>query len=182
MLPYFVKTGRERNLCKCAGWSVLGVEVTNHQRPTGSDRLRLLGSQTQDRGAQAYSPEEIELLVSERYDSGLLDDSKRQMLRNTLRFRELTAHQVMIHRTKLAAAPKDSSVQYLMDKAVESGYSRIPLYNESIDDIVGFVHVKDLLHLYVQGEEDSRQIVRDVIYVSETLPATDVWQKLSSSK
>lgn len=104
------------------------------------------------------------------------------MLRNAFRFRELTARQVMLHRTKLVAAPMGSSIVELMDQALESGYSRIPIYRDSIDDVVGFVHIKDLFRLHVEGKDEIQPIMREVVYVPETLPVVDVWEKLSSRR
>lgn len=144
--------------------------------------LKLLDRQTGDKAGQAHSPEEIELLVTESHESGLLEDSERQMLRNAFRLRDLTARQVMIHRTRLTAASVDSSIMEIMDLAIAAGFSRILLFRESIDDIVGFVHVKDLFRLHVQNRDDLKTIIRDVVYVPEMLPAADVWEKLSSSR
>jgi putative hemolysin len=149
---------------------------------SGSLILRLLGRGDNDASSRAHSPEEIELLVTESHEGGALADSERQMLRNAFRLRELTARQVMLHRTKLVAAPMDSSILFLMNQSIESGYSRTPIYRESIDDIVGFVHVKDLFRLHVEGEESIESIIREVVYVPETLPVADVWEKLSSRR
>lgn len=150
---------------------------------SGALLLRVLGHERLDAGAQhVHSPEEIELLVTESHESGLLDDIERQMLRNAFRFRELTARQVMLHRTKLVTAPVETGNPDLMKLAIASGYSRIPIYQESVDNIVGFVHVKDLFRLHVEGSDDLQSIIREVVYVPETLPVTDVWEKLSSRR
>ena len=77
------------------------------------------------------------------------DDEERQMLRNAFRFRNLTARQVMVHRTRIVAAPVNRGVVELMEIALDSGHTRIPLYQDSIDTIIGFVHVKDLFRLYI---------------------------------
>ena len=140
--------------------------------------LRLAGRDTHMASSRAHSPEEIELLVTESHEGGLLDDNERRLLRNALRLRELTARQVMVHRTRVTGAPVDTSALELMQLAVEVGYSRIPLYRQSIDDIVGFVHVKDVFRLYHQGISDVAGVVREVVYVPETLSVTDVWDRL----
>ena len=140
--------------------------------------LRLAGRDTHMASSRAHSPEEIELLVTESHEGGLLDDNERRLLRNALRLRELTARQVMVHRTRVTGAPVDASALELMQLAVEVGYSRIPLYRQSIDDIVGFVHVKDVFRLYHQGISDVAGVVREVVYVPETLSVTDVWDRL----
>jgi putative hemolysin len=144
--------------------------------------LRLLGRNGHEKHLHAHSAEEIELLVTESHEGGLLDDQERQLLRNAFRLRELTARQVMLHRTRLMAAPVSSPVRELMNRALEAGFSRIPLYQDSIDDIVGFVHIKDLFRLHMEGKESVTSIVREVVYVPETMPVSDVWEKLNTRR
>jgi putative hemolysin len=150
----------------------------------GSGRLvlRFLGQEQRDTVANIHSPEEIEILVTESHEGGLLDDEERQMLRNTFRMRELTARQVMVHRTRVTAAPVESSVIELINKAIEAGITRIPLYQGTIDTIIGFVHIKDLFRLHVEGRENLAEIWRDVVYVPESLPVADVWQTLRNAR
>ena len=150
----------------------------------GSGRLvlRLMGKKVVKEGAHAHSPEEIELLVTESHQNEMLTDEERRMLRNAFRLRELTARQVMLHRTKLVAAEDSASVLEILDLSLEHGFSRIPIYRESVDDILGFVHVKDVFRLHVQEEEDLSSVVRKPIYVPETMPVVDVWEKLNNGE
>ncbi|MCL4302242.1 MAG: hemolysin family protein [Anaerolineae bacterium] len=141
--------------------------------------LRFLGIHRGQEHSQAYSPAEIELLVTESHEGGLLDDDEQQMLRNAFRLRELTARQVMVPRTRLVAAPLRSSVSDLLEKICHEGYTRIPIYRTTIDDIVGFAHLKDVFQLYVQGGQSLDGIVREAIYVPESLPAAEVWNILN---
>jgi len=149
---------------------------------SGALILRLLGHSAADQHTRIHSPEEIELLVSESHEGGLLDDIERQMLRNAFRMRDLTARQVMLHRTKLVAAPESDSVLDVLNLAMQEGFSRIPIYRETVDDITGFVHVKDLFRLYVKEEKRLQTIIREVVYVPETMPVSDVWQKLNTRR
>lgn len=147
--------------------------------------LRLLGYKVNENPVRAHSPEEIELLVTESHEGGLLDDNERRMLRNAFRLRDLSARQVMVHRTKMLAAPLDVGARELLQMTIEAGFSRIPLYRETVDDIVGFVHVKDVFRLHVQGREDAgdvgvQSVMRKVLFVPETLPVVDVWRQLST--
>ena len=143
--------------------------------------LKLLGIQRDQEHSQWYSPEEIELLVTESHEGGLLDDEEQQMLRNAFRLHELTARQVMVPRTRLVAAPLESNVTDLLNIVCEEGYTRIPLYQFTLDNIVGFVHLKDLFQLYVAGQPNPEAIVREVIYVPESLPAVAVWDTLNKN-
>ncbi|MBK8984729.1 MAG: HlyC/CorC family transporter [Chloroflexi bacterium] len=145
---------------------------------SGNLVLRIIGHRPKE-GIQAHSAEEIELLVTESHESGLLDDEERQMLRNAFRLRDLHARQVMVHRTRLVGAPADSPIEEVLNLAIAEGFSRIPIYKKSIDEIIGFVHVKDLFRLYLAGEGDVRSVLREVIYVPETMPVADLWQKLN---
>jgi putative hemolysin len=149
---------------------------------SGNLILKLIGTRREGEHIHVHSPEEIELLVSETHEGGLLDDEAQQMLRNALRLRELTARQVMVPRTRLVVAPRKSSVDDLIKKACDAGFTRIPLYQSTIDDIVGFVHIKDLFNLQLQGQQDPSEIIREVIYVPETLPIADVLTTLNNRR
>lgn len=149
---------------------------------SGNLLLRLLKRPLKEKNGHAHSPEEIELLMTESHEQDLLSDEERRLLRNTFRLRDLTAKQVMLHRTKLVAAPIKSKVADLMQLSLEAGFSRIPLYGESIDDICGFVHVKDLFRLYTQGSEDIASILREVVFVPETIPVLDLWKRLNTRR
>jgi putative hemolysin len=145
---------------------------------SGNLVLRLIGRQPSGT-AVAHSPEEIELIVSESHERGLLDDEERQMLRNAFRLRDLLARQVMVHRTRIIAAPANSSIEDVINLSLAEGFSRIPLYEDTIDNISGFVHVKDLFRLYVTGEKEMAKVVREVAYVPETLPVAELWHRLN---
>src|SRR5690606_1855339 len=150
----------------------------------GSARLllNLLRIEPPDVHSHAHSPAEIEILVTESHEGGLLDAEERQMLRNAFRLRDLTARQVMVHRTRIVAAPVNSSVRELLDLALEAGHSRLPLYAEDIDDIRGFVHIKDVFSLCVENSDNLASVLREVTHVPETMPALAVWETLQSKR
>jgi CBS domain containing-hemolysin-like protein len=147
---------------------------------SGNVLLHLFGVRSDGERGQIHSPEEIELLVSESHQGGLLDDQAQQMVRNVFRLRGLMARHVMLPRTRLTTAPAASTVADLLDLACTEGYSRIPLYESTIDNIVGFVHIKDLFRLHLHGQTDPAEIIRDVIYIPEALPIVAAWTRLNS--
>ncbi|MBN1992178.1 MAG: HlyC/CorC family transporter [Anaerolineae bacterium] len=149
---------------------------------SGNLILKVMGIKQHGPHHHVHSPGEIELLVGESYQGGLLDEGEQQMLRNAFRLRELLARQVMVPRTRLTAAPVDSSVDDLLERACQAGLSRIPLYQTRIDDLVGFVHVKDLFRLRLAGQQHPQEVVREVVYVPETLPVADVWATLNEQR
>ncbi|MCP4418306.1 MAG: HlyC/CorC family transporter [Chloroflexi bacterium] len=149
---------------------------------SGNLILRFMKRPLKEKNGHAHSPEEIELLVTESHEQDLLSDEERQLLRNTFRLRDLTAKQVMLHRTRLVAAPLSSKVADLMQISLDVGFSRIPLYGDSIDEVTGFVHIKDLFRLYNQGSEDIASILREVVFVPETIPVLDLWKRLNTRR
>ena len=149
---------------------------------SGNLILKLMRVDYDEGHSHVHSPAEIELLVSESHEGGLLDDAEQQMLRNAFRLRELTARQVMVSRTRLVAAPLESTVDSLINAACQAGFTRIPLYQSTIDNIVGFVHIKDLFCWRLKGQQDPKEILREIIYVPETLPIADVWTSLKNNR
>ncbi len=149
---------------------------------SGNIILRLLGIDVHQDHGHIHSPEEIEILVTESHEGGLLDDEERQMLRNAFRMRDLTARQVMVHRTKIVAAPVDSSVEELLNLALAVGHTRIPLIQDTIDHIIGFVHIKDLFKLHIANNANLAEILRDVVHIPETLAIIDVWETLNNKR
>ena len=92
---------------------------------SGNLILRRLGASHREGQPDFHTPAEIEILVKESHEGGLLDDEAQQMLRNAFRLRELPARQVMIPRTRLVAASIESAVDGLLRTACKEGYSRI---------------------------------------------------------
>jgi CBS domain containing-hemolysin-like protein len=146
---------------------------------SGNLILRLTGFNRPPGHTHVHSPEEIEILVTESHQGGLLDDEERVLLRNAFRLRDLTARQVMVHRTRIVAAPAHSTVAALMNMSLEGGFTRIPLYQGNIDHIIGFVHIKDIFRLHVLGKENLAEILREVVHVPESMAVADVWDTLS---
>ena len=144
--------------------------------------LRLLGMNHEGGHGHIHSPEEIEILVGESHIAGELDNEEQELLRNAFRMRDLTARQVMIPRRRIVAAPADSSVQDLLALTVDTGKSRIPLFEGDIDNIVGFIHVRDLFRLQVKGETTLPKELRPIVLIPEAMPVSDVWDKLEDAR
>jgi putative hemolysin len=151
----------------------------------GSGRLilRLIGVSDSVEHTHIHAPEEILMLVEESGAGGLLDKEQRRLLENTLRLRELAVRQVMIPRTRMLAASVDLSVDELLLILAESPYSRMPLYQDSVDNIVGLVHLKDLLCLYQQeGDRSVRAVMREIRFIFESTRADEVFVTLQNQQ
>jgi putative hemolysin len=142
----------------------------------GSGRLilRLLGLTPSPEHTHIHSPSEIQLLVEESTAGGLIDPEERRLLTNALKLREQTVEQVMVPRTQMLGAPVDQPSDELLSQLADSPYSRLVLYGDTIDDVVGTVHLRDLLCLPRQtGGQDVSVVMHTVPFVPETLSVSE---------
>lgn len=149
---------------------------------TGTLILRLLRVPAAGHHTHIHSPDEIKLLVGESTKGGLLDQDEYQLLSNVFRVGDLTAAQVMVPRNYLIAAPVTTPLKDLLELAVTSGHTRIPLYDKTIDNILGIVHLKDLFRLHATEQNEVGTILRTVPFVPESNSAAEVWNQLRQEK
>ncbi len=147
--------------------------------------LRMLGVDSR-RGFQplTHTPEEIRMLVAHGADPHEIEAEEREMIRGVFEISETVAREVMTPRTAIVAVPVDVTFQQLVECATEEGHSRIPVYEGTIDTVVGVVLVKDLLPLLrdrarVEREGfDVRTIMRRPYFVPESKPVADILSEL----
>ncbi len=96
---------------------------------------------------EVHSPEEIRYLIAESSKQGALEISERELIENVFEFTETTAAQVMVPRSKVVGVDGTLPVSELVDFVMNEGYSRLPVYLGSIDNIIGIIYAKDLLTL-----------------------------------
>ncbi|MGN0654762.1 MAG: hemolysin family protein [Oscillospiraceae bacterium] len=129
--------------------------------------------------------EEILMLVDARNETGELEESQKEMISNIFEFDDTLAGEVMTHRTDIDAVEIHAKILDVIQLAISSGRSRIPVYEGTIDSILGFVCVKDLLCLIgcesVDGFE-IRNFLRDVLYVPGTNSCGEVFELLRKNK
>ncbi len=119
--------------------------------------------------ARLHSPEELELIVTESAEVGLLNQAEEEMIRNIFDFVERRVHQVMTPRPKVEAIPHDMPLPELLQLAATSHFSRFPVFEDDLDHIIGIVHIKDLVRqqLRRKGSFDIRLLLRPVHVVPE---------------
>lgn len=117
-----------------------------------------------------HGPDELRLLVEQSEEVGALEPQDADLLEGVFEFTEKTADDVMTPRTELVALPLDSTIEQALDVIEESGFSRVPVYDGTIDNIVGVLLVKDLLPAVRRA--DSGFSLRDVIRSVHIIPGT----------
>jgi putative hemolysin len=134
--------------------------------------LRALGFR--DAGPRhIHSPEEIELLIAESRDGGLLEPDEHRRLRKALQLSIRTVNDVMVPRTQIVGLNVESGSAEVLRLAIESPYTRLPVYEETIDNIIGLVHVRDvaLRALAPGGVFSLRAILRPMLIVPRSMTA-----------
>ncbi len=125
---------------------------------------------------------EIEQLIDEGEQRGLISEDEGEMIQGIFSFRDMIAREIMVPRTDVAYAPVDASVSDITQLVIQSGHSRIPIYEGNIDNIIGILHAKDLLGLCGPGESNLRGILRPPQFIPETKKISDVLKDLRESK
>lgn len=121
--------------------------------------------------------EEIRMMVDVGSESGNIDDTEREMIDNVFEFNDKEVSEIMTHRKKITAIPDDATYKEAVKVASEERYSRIPVYNGTIDDIVGILHIKDLLGV---SEEtyDLSELMRDPLIVHESRKISSLFSEM----
>lgn len=117
-----------------------------------------------------HSTEELDMLVDASYNEGVLNETEAEMLHNMFKFSDLMAKQVMIPRTDMVCIPNDISYEELTKETLGNQYTRYPVYEDNIDKILGFIHVKDLYTLAMTKDTFSiNKLIRPLILIPETM-------------
>src|SRR5947209_3213498 len=138
--------------------------------------LKAFGLHGSDSRAMVHSEEELKMLVTASQEAGVLEEQEEQMLHRVFGFADLTAGQVMLPRTELVAVAADTTRDALIDQIARGGHTRLPVYRSTLDDIVGMLHVTDVLKTLKAGAEPvtAGALAREALIVPETTRADDL--------
>jgi CBS domain containing-hemolysin-like protein len=129
------------------------------------------------------SEEEFRVMLEEGARTGVLDKTENELLENILDFRETTAREVMVPRTKIVAIDVESSRDKVIEKLIAEGYTRLPVYQGSIDNIIGVVYSKDVLALIEHPDLIILfDIIRPTMFVPETKLIAELLRELQHRK
>lgn len=122
-----------------------------------------------------HSSEELQYLLDQGRESGALNLVEHELIKNVFDFNERVVKNIMVPRTKISAVEIDCPKEELLHTIISEGYSRVPVYDGSIDKIVGMVHAKDLLPLLIDKKElELKSIIRKPYFIPETKKINDL--------
>lgn len=146
--------------------------------------LRLLHINPEDE-EEKVTEEEILMMVEAGGETGSIDQDEKDMIENIFEFDDMRVSEHMTHRTEVCAVPADMPLSQLLEVAAEEKYSRIPVYEENIDNILGVVHVKDLIQLAADPshrDQKASELMRPILYVPETIHCSKLLKQFQEQK
>ncbi|MBQ5889465.1 MAG: HlyC/CorC family transporter [Clostridia bacterium] len=145
--------------------------------------LRLLGINPKDT-PQAVTEEEIRMLVDVGEEKGVIEESQKEMINNIFEFDDIVAADVMTHRTDVVAIDINDSFTSVLKTVMEEGYSRIPVYDDDLDDIKGVLYVKDLLKFVGQDlpKRGVSKLMRKAYFVPESKKCGELFAEMTEKR
>ncbi len=133
---------------------------------------------------QGRLEKELQSIIASGEEEGLLDPQSGEMIQSILDFRETLVREIMIPRTEIVACSTTASIGEMLALVQKHGHTRMPVYKDSIDNIVGIINVKDLLKFWSRDvtEDDVRSILRKPYYVPETKNTHQLLHELKQNK
>ena len=139
-----------------------------------------LGDDSTAAEEQPTPAENIDALISAGKEEGLIEEQDRKLIQSVVEFGDKVVREVMTPRPRIIAIPAESTLEELRQLVIHEQYSRVPVFEKNIDQITGFVHVRDMFEL----EEDERakrllrELVRPIPFVPETKPVNDLMRRM----
>ena len=142
----------------------------------GNGILRVLHLPPPEEGQEAYSVEELHLLAVQSHKAGILEDIERQLMQRSVQFADLRATDVMIPRVDIVALDIALPEDTLLDQVTQTIHVRLPVYEGTLDNIIGILHLQDIFKYVRQPQAGCslRQLVRPALFIPEVMSLDDL--------
>lgn len=152
---------------------------------TGNALLRLVGVEPASSHDLVHSVEELRMIVSASAEGGTVAEEEREMLNAIFDLGGLVVRQVMVPRTEIIAVEADTRFDEMITLTTQSNYSKFPVYEDSLDQMIGIVHVKDLLIAMQKPDHHTkiaRDFLREPIFVPETTSVSSLLKQFRDNR
>lgn len=133
----------------------------------------------------SVTEDELKYIIDEIEDEGVLEEQEGELVRSALEFDETSVEQILIPRVKVVAVEKDESIEKIKEIFLSERYSRLPVYENTIDNIIGIIHEKDFFKLMMDEGEDAKSIsgiIQKAIFISEMRPISEILREMQKNK
>ena len=132
---------------------------------------------------ETVTEEEIKMMVDQGEEKGVIEENEKQLINNVFELNDIEASEIMMHRTEMFAIEINEDLYKILDKIDEYKYSRIPVYEETIDNIKGILYLKDILKAMNQNKKIKiKDIIREAYFIPETKPIDEVFKQMQINK
>jgi CBS domain containing-hemolysin-like protein len=150
---------------------------------TGTRTVRLFGLHPSGEHASIYTEEELRHLIEISHESGHLRREERRLINRVFEFSETQVREAMVSRTQVAAVPDSCTLEQLTQAFKDYGYSRLPVYRGSLDDVTGFVHSKDVMPYLLKPQAfNLSDVLNPPHFVVDTARLEDVLRQMQRDK
>lgn len=132
--------------------------------------------------APSITEEELKIIIDEIEDEGVLDENESDLVKSALEFSDITISEILIPRVNILAVEIDDDPDSIKDAFLTSHFSRLPVYEKTIDSIVGIIHEKNFFDMYLAGKRDIREIIQKPLYIFGLTPISDIMKQLQRAK
>ena len=145
--------------------------------------LRLMHIEKADENEEAHSEEEIKLIIDASQKGGVIDDTESEIIQNAICFSETCAHEIMIPRQDMMCIYQDDDFDTIMAFVKEHKHTRFPLCAEDKDQILGMIHIRDLLECSNEPHKDLlKKIVRQILFVPENKSISEILHEMMRTR
>jgi CBS domain containing-hemolysin-like protein len=135
---------------------------------TANALLRLIGVRPAEGEELVHSIDELKIIVAASAEEGVVEASEQEMLRAVFDFRETLVRQVMSPRTEVIAVAADTNLETILETSASTGFSKLPVYQDDLDHVIGVVHLKDIVEsIQSNGSATARDLMRETVFVPE---------------
>lgn len=130
----------------------------------------------------SFTEEELKYIIDESETEGVLEEQESELVRSALDFDETQINEVLVPRVNIVGIERSADIEDVKARLLDSGYSRMPVYEKSMDSIIGIIHQIDFFKLYLDGERDITKIMNPPIYIPETKRISEALKLMQKRK
>ena len=131
---------------------------------------------------ETVTDEELMSLVDEAEESGTLKEDESELVRSALEFDDLKVEDILVPRVDVYAVEEDTTMEEVREVFRKTGYSRLPVYKETIDNVIGLIHERDFFNGYVSGEKEIGHLVQEIVFTTEYTRISTLLKQLQKNK
>lgn len=162
------------------GWMVVATPLIYIMNHLSMGILFLMRVNPEDK-SEAYTEEDIRTIVEVSHEDGVIEPEERKMINNVFDFGDATARDIMVPKVDMSFLNVTASYNDMLELYKENKYTRYPVYEESTDNVIGMINVKDLLIYEDKDHFDARNIMREVLYTHEHKKTSDIMLEMKQS-